>query len=222
MVINQLSKPPIVIYHTGTVTAASFSRDGRLVASSDVDGNLLVHTLLEDKAVLLKKIDFCFAGSIKCIVWCTDNKTVVVVGEGKNVFGRIINLESGYAQGDISQVSKNLFSAAIRSDKPLAVCVAGEENSLRLYEGSPCLFVKSENQHTSFVNQIRYSLDEQYLVSVSSDKKIVVYDAKTTTVLRSKQNAHEAGIMGFDWIDNNKLVTCSNDKQLKIWNIELE
>jgi hypothetical protein len=28
--------------------------------------------------------------------------------------------------------------------------------------------------------------------------------------------------MGVDWIDGNKLVTCSNDKFIKIWSLELE
>lgn len=221
-VISQLTKPPIILYHSSVVTAASFSRDGKFVASSDSEGKLLIHTILEDKAALTKSIDFCFSGNVKCIAWSTDNKTVVVVGEGKNVFGRIINLESGYAQGDISQVSKNLLTAAVRSDKPLALCVAGEESSLKFYEGSPCLFIKSENQHTNFTNQIKYSPDGQYLVSVSSDKKIVLYDAKTTSLLRAKQNAHEAGIMGVDWIGSDKLVTCSNDKLIKIWSLEFE
>lgn len=135
------------------------------------------------------------------------------------MFGRIINLESGYAQGDIAQISKNLLSVAIKSSKPLSLAVAGEENSLRVYEGSPCLFVKSESQHTNFTNQIKYSPDGALLASVSTDRKIVLYDAKTTTVVKSKVNAHEAGIMSLDWIDNGKLVTCSNDKQLKIWDI---
>lgn len=56
VVVNQLARPPIYFYHTANVTAASFSPDGRLVASSDTDGNLLVHTIFEDKAVLTKTI----------------------------------------------------------------------------------------------------------------------------------------------------------------------
>lgn len=78
--INQATKPPIFVYHGSNVTAASFSQDGRFVASADTEGNLLVHLLEEDKAVLKKTIEQCFAGSIKCICWCADNKTVVVVG----------------------------------------------------------------------------------------------------------------------------------------------
>jgi WD40 repeat protein len=48
------------------------------------------------------------------------------------------------------------------------------------------MFSKQESQHNNFVNQIRYNSDGSLLASVSTDKKLVLYDGKTGTLLKSK------------------------------------
>jgi hypothetical protein len=116
VVINQLNRQPIIIYHIGNVTAAAFNRDGRFVASTDDKGNLNVHLLLEDKAVLTKSIESCLAGSVKSICWTVDHKKVIVVGESKGTYGRVINVETGTSQGDLSGVCKTLLTVAVRSE----------------------------------------------------------------------------------------------------------
>jgi WD40 repeat protein len=57
---------------------------------------------------------------------------------------------------------------------------------------------------------------------VSSDKKIVLFDGLTFDMIKEKQNCHERGIMGMDWIDEKTFVTVSADKTIKVWNTDLD
>ena len=76
-----------------------------------------------------------------------------------------------------------------------------------------------------FVSGIKCSPDGTKFVSVAFDKKIVTYDAKEGTQLEvldtSKvANGHKMAIIGCAFIDDDRLVTASLDKSVKIWNLK--
>ena len=74
---------------------------------------------------------------------------------------------------------------------------------IKLFEGPPYKFVGSRSTHTNFVNQIKHCPDGTKFVSVGSDRKIVLYDGNSGEVLKELNNAHEGGITGVTWLDNN-------------------
>jgi len=48
---------------------------------------------------------------------------------------------------------------------------------LKFYQGPPYKFIKSsQKNHSNYVNSIKYSPSGKYIISVSSDKKIVLYN----------------------------------------------
>ena len=75
-----------------------------------------------------------------------------------------------------------------------------------MYEGPPYKFSCSKKSHTSFINQLKYSPDGKKIVSVGSDRKIVLYDGLTLEVQAELENAHNGGILGVTWIDNETFV----------------
>jgi hypothetical protein len=91
---------------------------------------------------MTKQLDFCFGGPIKCIAWSPDHKNVVIVGEAKGQFGKIINLEFGLPQGEIAGISRTLNTAAVRPEKPYTAVVGGEEYIVKFYNGPPYVFAK--------------------------------------------------------------------------------
>jgi WD40 repeat protein len=98
------------------------------------------------------------------------------VGSGKNKFGRVISVDTGSDTGDVSAITHNLISCSFRPEKPYKLAVGGEEFAVKFYEGPPYKFCSSQKSHTNYINQLKYSPDGKKLISVSSDRKIVMYD----------------------------------------------
>lgn len=113
------------------------------------------------------------------IDWTADHKKICVVGSGKTRYGKVVSVDTGTDVGEISGVTSNLTTVAFRPERPYNLCVAGDEYTLKFYEGPPYKFCSSNKSHTSFVNQIKYNPEGSILASVSSDRKIVLYDGKT-------------------------------------------
>jgi WD repeat-containing protein 1 (actin-interacting protein 1) len=82
------NKPVLNVIHLCDVVAAKFSPDGRLVASIDAKGTLIISEICPDKMLTVKQYENFFANA-KSIDWSTDGKRICAVGYGKNIFGRV-------------------------------------------------------------------------------------------------------------------------------------
>lgn len=70
------------------------------------------------------------------------------------------------------------------------------------------------------INQILL-LPNGNFISVSFSKKIKFYHGKNKKLFFSIENAHEESITNICLIDNNHIATCSRDKSIKIWFIDI-
>ncbi|KAK8582962.1 hypothetical protein V6N13_069728 [Hibiscus sabdariffa] len=89
-------------------------------------------------------------------------------------------------------------------------------------DGKGKSFVRAFMGHSNFVNCIRFSPDGSKLISVSSDKKVIIYDAKTgeTKGTFSSEDGHTGSIYAVSWSGDSKhVITVSADKTAKIWEI---
>lgn len=71
--------PTLSISHVSDITAARFSHDGRLLASIDVKGTLLISEPLPDKVLTVYKYEGVFPNA-KYLDWSADKKKVCIVG----------------------------------------------------------------------------------------------------------------------------------------------
>lgn len=64
-------------------------------------------------------------------------------------------------------------------------------------------------EHSNFVNCIRFSPDGSKLISVSSDKKGIIYDAKTGETMGqlSSEDGHTGSIYAVSWSGDGKHVS---------------
>lgn len=89
------------------------------------------------------------------------------------------------------------------------------------YAGPPFKLDHSNSCHTNFVNCIRFSPNGEKAVSVSSDKKIQVYDGKTGNEVGNVPDAHTGSIYSVAFTpDSSKIVTTSADKTIKLWDVQ--
>lgn len=63
--------------------------------------------------------------------------------------------------------------------------VGGDEFVIKCFQGPPYKFIKSSAKvHSNFINTIKYSPLGTYFISVSSDKKIILFDGSNFELLK--------------------------------------
>lgn len=113
-------------------------------------------------------------------------------------------------------------SCSFRPVRPFKLVLGGDEMALKFYDGPPFSFTKSDRSHKGFINQIKYSPKGTFILTGGADRKITLHDGLKYDLIAEKENAHNGGIFGVDWIDEDHFVTCSSDKLIKIWNTKME
>ena len=66
------------------------------------------------------------------------------------------------------------------------------------------------------IKLLQYLFPTGNIISVSVDKSIIIYDIDFN-ILQNIQNAHNNLISYVEVIDENNFITCSEDKNIKLW-----
>ncbi|KAF7819954.1 actin-interacting protein 1-2-like [Senna tora] len=130
--------------------------------------------------------------------------------------------DSGTNVGEFDGHSRRVLSCAYKPTRPYRVVTCGEDFLVNFYEGPPFRFKLSHRDHSNFVNCVRYSPDGSKFLSVSSDKKGIIYDGKSGEKIGelSSEGAHTGSIYAFSWSpDGKQVLTVSADKSAKVWDI---
>ncbi|GAV88567.1 WD40 domain-containing protein [Cephalotus follicularis] len=224
VIILDLNNPlKVSIYgeHAYPATVARFSPNGEWIASADVSGTVRIwgsrneHVLKNEFRVL--------SGRIDDLQWSPDGMRIVASGEGKGKsFVRAFMWDSGTNVGDFDGHSRRVLSCTFKPTRPFRIVTCGEDFLVNFYEGPPFKFKLSHREHSNFVNCVRYSPDGSRFITVSSDKKGIIYDGKTAEKLGelASDDGHKGSVYAVSWSPNGKQVlTVSADKSAKVWEI---
>lgn len=175
-----------------------------------------------NKEHILKNEFQPIAGPIKDIAWSADSQRIVVVGEGRERFGHVFMADTGTSVGEISGQSKPINSCDMRPARPFRVITGSEDNTIAIFEGPPFKFKKTKQEHSRFVQAVRYSPDGKYFASGGFDGKVFIYDGNTSDLIGEVgAPAHKGGVYGVAWKpDGTQLLTASGDKTCRLWNVE--
>ncbi|TYJ49887.1 hypothetical protein E1A91_A01G167100v1 [Gossypium mustelinum] len=222
--IRYLDRPlHVAVYgdHSYPVTVARYSPNGEWIASADVSGIIRIWGTHND--FVLKNEFKVLSGRIDDIQWSPDGLRIVACGDGKGKsFVRAFMWDSGSTVGDFDGHSKRVLSCHFKPTRPFRIASCGEDFLVNFYEGPPFKFKLSHREHANFVNCIRFSPDGSKLISVSTDKKGIIYDAKTGETMGqlSSEDGHTGSIYAVSWSGDGKhVLTVSADKTAKIWEI---
>ncbi|XP_020215650.1 actin-interacting protein 1-2 [Cajanus cajan] len=224
VVLMSLQNPlQVSVYgdHAYPATVARFSPNGEWVASADASGTVRIWGTRND--FVLKKEFRVLSGRIDDLQWSPDGLRMVACGEGKGKsFVRAFMWDSGTNVGEFDGHSRRVLSCAYKPTRPFRVVTCGEDFLVNFYEGPPFRFKLSHRDHSNFVNCVRYSPDGSKFISVSSDKKGIIFDGKTAEKIGelSSEGGHTGSIYAVSWSpDGKQVLTVSADKSAKVWDI---
>lgn len=147
---------------------------------------------------------------------------MVIVGEGRERFGHVFMTETGTSVGEISGQSKPINSCDFRPSRPFRIVTGSEDNTVAVFEGPPFKFKMTKQDHTRFVQAVRYSPSGHLFASAGFDGKVFIYDGATSELVGEVGSpAHKGGVYAVAWKpDGTQLLTCSGDKTCRLWNVE--
>ncbi|XP_026681166.1 actin-interacting protein 1 isoform X2 [Diaphorina citri] len=224
VIIRNIENPAISdIYteHSCAVNVAKYSPSGFYIASGDISGKVRIWDTV-NKEHILKNEFHPIGGPIKDIAWSPDNQRMVVVGEGRERFGHVFMSETGTSVGEISGQSKPINSCDFKPSRPFRIITGSEDNTIAVFEGPPFKFKMTKQEHSRFVQAVRYSPSGSHFASAGFDGKVFLYDGASADLVSELGNpAHKGGVYAVAWKpDGTQLLTASGDKTCKLWDIE--
>uniref|UniRef100_A0A0V0G6W9 Actin-interacting protein 1 n=1 Tax=Triatoma dimidiata TaxID=72491 RepID=A0A0V0G6W9_TRIDM len=224
VIIRNIDNPAISdIYteHSLPVQVAKYSPSGFYIASGDQLGKIRIWDTV-NKEHLLKNEFQPIGGPIKDISWSPDSQRMVVVGEGRERFGHVFMAETGTSVGEIAGQSKPINSCDFRPARPFRIITGSEDNTIGVFEGPPFKFKMTKQDHSRFVQAVRYSPNGNLFASAGFDGKVFLYDGMSADLISEMGSpAHKGGVYGVAWKpDGTQLLTSSGDKTCRLWDVE--
>ncbi len=191
-----------------------------VVASGGADGS--VETWCAKTGRTKRRFEKVLSGAIRDICWSFDGSKIAVVGEGKEAFARVIHAEMGTTVKDVGGATAWCKSACgSRSGKPHRVVIGSDDFRVRFYKGGPPFHLETTKQHHGkYINEVRMSKDDKYVISAAGDG-IGVWDVETMELI-GKVAAKDGSTYGVAWLNGSDhlFVSCGADKTVKLWNVK--
>ena len=220
--VSDLADPKKTKTLDGPISIAVFSRDGKLMASSNSDNNVVTLWDATDFVTLSTiKTDGDYVSSIAL---GTDDKTLIIIGD-KIIFWDITDPKKPVQLTSLSQPDDPITAVAFNSDGKVMASIA--DKNIVLWDvsnpASPTRLGDALEGHSNTINSIAFSpIDASLLASASSDKTIILWNI---TDPANPQKIHTLGNHS-DWVnsisfspDGTMLASGSDDKQVNLWNI---
>lgn len=215
------------IGHSSTITHISFSKDSKFLVTSSLDNTAKLWNISKDKWVQ----DFKgHKSGIYSVAFSNDGKKLATGSLDSTAI--IWDITSGIPLKKCIGHTAYVRSVVFSIDGKKLVTGSGDRTA-KLWDISSNKFknpFKSEIEivkplqsftgHKLEVNTVALSPDRTKVITGSSDRKVMLWDANTGTLL-NEFVGHTKPVFAI-YFDGNKLVTASEDKTAKEWNLNID
>lgn len=206
--------------HSTATGVAKYSPSRFYIASGDASGKVRIWDTTQAEHVLKNEFHV-LGGPVRDLAWTSDNQRLIIVGDGREKFGVAILSDTGASVGEIIGHSKAINAVDFRPERPFRAVTASEDFLVCFYEGPPFKFKKQNDEHTNFVNVVRYAPNGLVFASAGSTGKILLHDGKTSEFVGEIGSpAHKGGIYSLAFSPgSDKLISVSGDKTARLWDV---
>jgi len=218
------SRPPELLKlfegHSGAVSCIAFSKNGRIIASSDTylgkrHGRSVIIRSFPDGRVIHKFEDH--ADGIGAVALSPDGRLAASGGADKKIIIR--DVKSGKQTSKIESMSGRIMGLDFSPD--------GRSLAAVDYDGNLCLFaadggrkVWSARENAALFS-VRFSPDGRLIAAGGNGRHVVIRSAATgKPILKcggsGEGHGMEIGALSFT-SDGKKIISCSSDKTMKVW-----
>ena len=148
--------------------------------------------------------------------FCKDNRWLIFTGSDGNL--RYFDIQQDKVIE--TQLSNGIIWSVDCSENGELVCICDSERLVTVWERGSMQCVASHSHHTDTVWRVKFTKDNNHVISCSSDLRIIVWNFWDDTV---KEMAGHVKIVEDISISRNglTLASCSHDRTVRIWNLTL-
>lgn len=174
-----------LIGHTDSVWSATYSPDGKMIASASFDGTVRIWNALtghEIKSFHFHASDDNYGDRISHVAFCSSGERIVMTAYCGEVV--IWDFLSGEKVSSWKHKSSIVFGAAISPDeKRIAFTTIYTHQGICICNIESGEIINTLKGHTHAVNSVAFSPDGQEIVSGGDDKTIICWNTKDGSVI---------------------------------------
>jgi WD40 repeat protein len=184
--------------------------DGSVYIFSETDFKLIKHLKLSEK-------------SARCIDYSNKENEIAIGFSDYSI--QLLDADTLVLKNKIFNHSNSVFTLKYHPVFKHLIS-GGRDAHLAIWDYETQKIHKTIVAHLFAINDIAFSPDGNYFVSVSMDKSVKIWDANTYELLKvidkSRNAGHGTSVNKVLWtIYEGKIVTCSDDKTISVWELNL-
>lgn len=192
----------------------SCSNDGKYIAFSTTNINLIVLKSDELNKSFINFNNYNDVVSAICFL-----NTEYIASAFKDGVVKIFYIPDNECKNTIKLHSDEITKIAIDNNGEFLTS-SSFDKTLKAYNLKD-LTEKVFNGHTKKIMTFDFSLDGKYIASAGDEKTIKIWDFNTGICLQTLSN-HRDTVLSLAYLDNNKIISGSQDRMVRLWDIALE
>ncbi len=203
--------------HADLIHTIAFSPDGKTFATGGFDKEIKLWDYANGKIKETKTLSG-HTDPVYCVVFFPDGKRLASSSHDKSI--RIWNLADGKTLQQLKGHSDIVDTIAISPDgKLIASGSGGPDKSVRLWNPDDGKEIKNLGTHGATVHSVAFSPNGKLLASGGADNIIKIWDVPGQKELLQLKG-HEMGVTGVVFVDDKTLVSISQDRTLRVWDLD--
>lgn len=218
-VINVESKIELKFFqqHKSGLFSLNYLKQKKLIAAGDGDGNLSIWNSNSLELLLILPLN---CGKIRKIEFSPDGKLMSVNGlDGKiRIFETVgfneIKTLPGHENGACCSFFSSITSNEIR------LISGGKDGHLKEWDCENLKLIQSVPAHNFAIYDLISVNENQNFISASRDKTIKIWNSFDLSFLQkldAKSGGHKHSVNSLLKIDENRFISCSDDKKIIFW-----